>query len=80
MKKPKDLPNSEDQYWDGEKYTGHRVAMAICDTHGRENWMDHKGYVDNHDGTAMCKYCGWGFRIPGYLRIHEGKVYDLRKQ
>jgi hypothetical protein len=78
MKKINDLPKSEDEVWEGEKYVGTNIKIPICGTHGK-NWMSHEGYVDNKDGTASCKYCGWGFIKPGYIRIHEGKVFDLRK-
>jgi hypothetical protein len=77
MKKLNDLPKNDDDYWEGEKYVGNPTKIPICDTHGK-NWKEHIGYKDNHDGTASCKYCGWGFIVPGYLRIHEEKVYDLR--
>ena len=80
-KKPKklnDLPKSDDiEFWEGETYISKPVRIEICKTHGK-NWQDHIGYIDNHDGTASCKYCSWGFRIPGYMRIHEGKICDLR--
>lgn len=72
------LPESKSEFWqDGEKIPMVKIPVTLCDTHGR-NWKDHKGYKDNHDGTASCMYCPWGFIIPGYVRIHEGKAYDLR--
>ena len=80
-KKLPNLPKSDDdEYWeeDAEKYTSQGKPVAICDTHGKLNWTEHVGYIDNHDGTALCKFCNWGFRIPGYMRIFEGKVFDLR--
>lgn len=77
MKKINELPESQSEFWDGEKYSGKRVNVPICEGH-KKNWIDHNGYKDNHDGTASCVYCGWGFRIPGYLRVHEGKIFDLR--
>ena len=77
-KKLENLPKSDDPYWEGEKYIGKPKKMPMCETHSRKNWHTHKGYIDNRDGTASCKYCGWGFRIPGYMRVHEGKVCDLR--
>jgi len=74
-----DLPKSDSEFWDGDKYQGEKVLISICNTHGKKNWMSHVGYKDNHDGTASCKYCGWGFIIPGYLRIHDERVFDLRR-
>ena len=78
--KIQNLPRSDDEYWEGEKYSGLPVKIPICRTHGKKNWMKHDGYIDNKDGTASCKYCGWGFRIPGYMRILDGKVFDLRSR
>jgi hypothetical protein len=77
MKIVSSLPKSDDEFWDGDKTGSVRKVMALCDTHGK-NWKDHVGYKDNHDGTASCKYCGWGFLLAGYLRVHNEKVYDLR--
>jgi hypothetical protein len=78
MKNIPQLPKSDDEYFDGaEKYTSSNVKIKLCQTHGK-NWMKHVGYVDNGDGTGSCQFCSWGFIIPGFMRIHEGKVYDLR--
>ncbi len=82
MKKLPDLPKSEDkEYWGegAEHYVSKASPVTICPTHSKDNWVDHVGYMDNHDGTASCKYCNWGFRVPGYMRVYEGKVFDLRK-
>ena len=73
-----DLPKSDSDFWDGEKYPGTRVVRNICLTHGK-NWHDHNGYKDNHDGTISCKYCDWGCFLPGYMKIHNEKVFDLRR-
>jgi len=79
-KKLDPLPRSDDEYWgeDSEKYISTPVKIPTCKTHTRKNWMKHVGYIDNKDGTASCKYCGYGFRIPGYIRILDEKVFDLR--
>lgn len=78
MKKIPSLPKSDDEYFESaEKYTSPNMKLPICDTHGKK-WLDHVGYVDNHDGTASCKYCSWGFILPGYLRVHNDRVFDLR--
>ena len=75
-----DLPKSEEvEYWgdEAEKYISQSKPLPVCSTHGK-NWKEHIGYIDNRDGTASCKFCGWGFRIPGYMRVHNEKVFDLR--
>lgn len=81
QKKIKEFPKSEDkEFWeDAETYRSKGVPMPICETHGKDKWADHVGYIDNRDGTTSCKYCNWGFVIPGYMRIHNEKVFDLRK-
>lgn len=77
--KLQNLPQSNDEYWeDAEKYSGMPVKVGLCGTHDKDNWMRHVGYKDNKDGTASCVKCPWGFTIPGYMRVHEGKVFDLR--
>jgi hypothetical protein len=73
------LPPTNDDFWEGEKYASKNIKLSICETHTKKNWMDHIGYRDNHDGTASCIYCGWGFNIPGYLRVFDDKVFDLRQ-
>lgn len=79
IKKPDPLPRSESEFWeDAEKYISQGKPEIVCDTHKLGNWSEHLGYIDNYDGTASCKYCGWGFRIPGYMRIWNEKVFDLR--
>ena len=79
-KKLEQLPKSEDKYWgeESEKYICTPKVIPTCKTHGKRNWTNHVGYLDNHDGTASCKFCPWGFRIPGYMRIYNEKVFDLR--
>jgi hypothetical protein len=81
-KKLNELPKSDDKEYygeDAESYLSSSKPIAICGTHSKDNWMEHKGYIDNHDGTASCKFCGWGFRVPGYMRIYNEKVFDLRR-
>ena len=80
IKKLKDLPKSDEvEFWgEAEKYFNTAKPSIICSTHKVGNWMEHVGYLDNHDGMATCKYCNWGFRIPGYMRVVDEKVFDLR--
>lgn len=80
--KDKNLPNlppSNDEYWeDSEKIVSKPVSIKICATHTKENWYTHVGYVDNKDGTISCKYCAWGTMMPGYMRVKDEKIIDLR--
>lgn len=81
QKKISDLPESKDkEFWEenAESMISQLPPVPICSTHGKGNWKDHIGYIDNRDGTASCRHCSWGFRIPGYMRIHNGRVFDLR--
>jgi len=73
-----DLPESGDEFWDGEKIPSTNRTIDICPTHARDNYMDHFGYVDNHDGVITCKFCPWGAKLPGYLRVSDGRLFDLR--
>jgi len=75
-------PNQNDddlKVWDIE---GHdltqRVPLNICPTHTKEEWTNHHGYIDNHDGTVSCKFCPWGTYLPGYMRCLGEKIVDLR--
>lgn len=73
------LPRSNDEYWDdAEKYREKPVSVKICKTHTKDNWFNHKGYIDNKDGTISCKHCPWGTQLPGYYRVLDGSVVDLR--
>lgn len=78
MKKIKPLPPSNDEFWDGETKTHNPIDIKICPTHTKVNWMSHKGYKDNHDGTISCVFCPWGTRVPGYIKMVNGVLYDLR--
>lgn len=73
-----ELPSSKDDFWDGETAIHTPRPIAICETHGAKNYMKHTAYIDNHDGTVSCKFCPWGAMLPGYLRVLEGRLVDLR--
>jgi hypothetical protein len=79
MPKPNPLPETNNEYWEGEKYVNTPTRIEICTTHTKDTWLDTKNqYVDNHDGTISCKFCSWGSRLPGYLRFIDNKIVDLR--
>lgn len=74
-----DLPPSEDEVWEGGQIERHKpVEIPICGTHNKDNWTKHIGYIDNLDGTISCKYCPWGARLPGYMRVYQERIVDLR--
>lgn len=52
--------------------------LPVCPTHTRSNWLEHRGYRDNHDSSISCMFCGWGTRIAGYYRVLDDRVVDLR--
>jgi hypothetical protein len=54
------------------------IEVKICPTHSKELWQSHDGYIQNADGSVSCIYCGWGCLIPGYMRVFENKIVDLR--
>lgn len=73
----KDLPSSQDEMWEGKKIIGEMKPITLCPTHTKENWLSHVGYTQDKFGIS-CTECGWGTRVPGYYRVQEGKVKDLR--
>lgn len=78
MNNPSPLPRSNEEFWDGEKFVCSPTRINICSTHTRENWMTHKGYKYDYAGSINCIFCSWGTKIPGYMRIINGVVVDLR--
>jgi len=79
MSKPDELPQTGNEYWEGEKYSANPVPLHICDTHTKDKWSEHHGYIDNHDGSISCKFCPWGTRLPGYMRFINNHILDLRQ-
>lgn len=75
-----DLPKSSDEsFWlDAQRMASQAVPVQICQTHRKDNWMTHQGYVQEPDGTLLCLYCPWGTKSPGRYRVIEGKLIDLR--
>ena len=68
-----DLPDEE---FEGYKSSFKARPIKICKTHSK--WMVHTGYIDNHDGTISCKFCPWGARTAGYMKVKDGRIIDLR--
>ena len=63
-------PSSDDEFWYDSDVQHHKaVKIKICKKHS---------YIDNRDGTISCKFCPWGTKLPGYMRLYEGKIVDLR--
>ncbi len=75
------LPESKDEeFWgDAEKHQNIRIPIDVCQTHSKERFMEHVGYRDNHDGSVGCKFCGWGSFIPGYYKVLNDRLVDLRE-
>lgn len=74
-----DLPPSKDEFWEGSEVIENiNKPIDLCSTHTKDNWYAHVGYIDNHDSSVSCKFCPWGTRIPGYMRLVNGKILDLR--
>jgi len=78
MSEVSQLPNSNDEFWDGEKHKQVSKPVKICKTHTEENWKTHKGYTYDN-GVIKCTRCSWGTRLPGYYRVLDGEVVDLRE-
>lgn len=79
IKPIKSLPNDDSEFWEGaESYKEERKEIPFCLTHTKDNWLDHVGYRQEADGSVTCKFCPWGTRMPGYYRVQNGRVIDLR--
>lgn len=61
-----------------ESYQTKPVGIDMCSTHTKDNWTDHRGYVQEEDGTIVCSFCPWGTLVPGFYRVVDGRVIDLR--
>ena len=75
-----ELPPSNDlEFWgESQRFSHKAIPIKVCETHTGKNWMEHIGYLDNHDGTITCKWCPWGAVVAGYIKLIEGRVMDLR--
>lgn len=73
-KEIKPIPNEE---LIGEKYPDVKGRIKICPIHNKEHWLEGT-YETGKDGSVICTECGWGTRVPGYMRVVDGKVIDLR--
>lgn len=73
-----ELPRNDSDFWDGEKILATNTSVPICLDHTKDSWAMHEGYIDNKDGTISCKFCPWGALLPGYMRVLDGKIIDLR--
>lgn len=73
------LPDSKSEFWEGYKSVNtDPKKMYLCETHTKDNWLLHDGYIDNYDGTISCMFCPWGTRLAGYYRVLDKKIVDLR--
>lgn len=61
-----------------ESYTAINQRVQICPTHTKENWQTHIGYEPDALGGIHCTLCPWGTFLPGYMRLKDGKIIDLR--
>jgi hypothetical protein len=77
--KLQELPKSEDtEFWgDGESIKVEPKPIKLCG-HTKDNYENFDNYKMNDDGTISCTKCGWGFLRPGYIRVKDGKIVDLR--
>lgn len=65
--------------WDGDKQSFTPKPINICETHNKKDWMkcDTYRYLN---GSIECTVCGWGSLVPGYIKVYNGAVIDLRIQ
>lgn len=65
-----ELPNSSDEYWDGDKNTIdlEKVKNELC--------QSHKLVLKRGSREANCSDCGFGFRfIPSEIELKGDKVF-----
>lgn len=76
----KNLPSSEDvEFWgDAEQYNSTPIKIGICEDHTKTTWFKHEGYESDNNGGIICTRCPWGTKLPGYMRLLDGKIIDLR--
>ena len=78
MKQINNLPNSSDEFWDGEVNINPSPHWkTICSIHNEKEWLVGE-YIDNRDGTVTCRVCPWGTSLPGYFHIEGNKVRELK--
>ncbi len=82
QRKIPNLPSSKDEksdFWDdAELYTNKPVSIEICQDHTKADWFKHDGYASDNNGGIICTKCPWGTKLPGYMRLLNGKIVDLR--
>ena len=62
-------PSSDTEFWqEAEVLHSAPVKIPIC--------VEHE-YVQK-GSAASCTHCPYGTLLPGYMRVHEGKIVDLR--
>lgn len=72
------LPASNDSFWEGsEVNTSKPIPIELCAVHTRKDWMKGEDYTQDARGI-VCRKCGWGTQVPGFYRVLDGKVIDLR--
>ena len=81
-KQLEELPPTEDGYWSGGDVQRTKPVKLppICGTHHPDRIMEHVGYRMNGDGTVSCTKCAWGSWLPGYMKVIEDKLVDLRRE
>lgn len=66
------LPKSDDlEFWgeDSQRISMPAVPIPLCETHE---------FTELDEGIAKCIKCPFGGRLPGYMRVKDGKIVDLR--
>ncbi len=61
-----DLPESTNEFWDGEIHTG-LIAKGENDEHY---------FVRTTGRQAQCRNCNWGFELDPGDKVENGHLYD----
>lgn len=73
----KNLPPNNDEFWEeGEKIPAENRLIELCG-HTKANWLEYENYAQD-GGSIVCNDCGWGTKVPGYMKVKNGKIVDLR--
>lgn len=60
----------------GEAYPDIKGRIKVCKIHNRDEWT--KGRYEMVNGEIICLDCGWGTKVPGFIRVKDNKIVDLR--
>jgi len=76
-----DLPKSDDEeFWgeDAEIGVSKPVKWQECECSAKGNLKKCRTLETLEEGGVQCTKCHRGTFVPGYMRVHKGRLIDLR--